>query len=171
METLATKAKERDELYAKKVQTENTLINERRQNAIRREELETKAGELEGRNSLLIRELKETQATLQTSHQQQAQTAIELNTVINENKSLKEQVESLQVLWAQKQCEIEHQEERYKSLQKLNQSLSTTLNQQRKEIQILKSEAEKTRMNHQDIVKALEMEISLLGSAPSHKTL
>ena len=79
-----------------------------------------------------------------------------------DNQRLREQVESLQVLWAQKQKELDQVEEKNRALQKLNQSLSLNLNSQRKEISVLKLDMEKDGFSAQEKIKALLAEIQML---------
>jgi len=72
-----------------------------------------------------------------------------------------DQIESLQLLWKEKQVEVERLEEKNRSLQKLNQQLSVNLNSQRKDIIDLKGEIEKDRYATTEKIKALEMQLDL----------
>ena len=71
-------------------------------------------------------------------------------------------MESLQALWAHKQRELEALEEKNNSLQKLNQSLSVNLNQQRKEFGALQTEVDAERFTFADKIKVLNDEIEML---------
>lgn len=80
------------------------------------------------------------------------------DTLANEKARLQEQVESLQVFWNDSQKQLEKRNVRIESLQKLNQQLSISLNQFRKDCEGLKSKIESFSHVTQDRVKALKGE-------------
>jgi chromosome segregation ATPase len=147
---------DRDMLYDAKVRIENQLIFEERQSSLYREETQkelqsTKEENVDLRNQLktrliemerIERELKSAQELLATHDQQEIEKT--------------DQIESLQLLWKDKQTEVERLEEKNRSLQKLNQQLSVTLNSQRKDIIELKGDIEKTAYVSNEKINALE---------------
>jgi chromosome segregation ATPase len=159
---MRAKIGERDRLFQQKVQLENDLVQEQRQFLSFREESQNHIDRLEIENASLRAQLKETLVL----NESQAQEVIKLNQEIphlrDEKQNLIEQVESLQALWNHKQKELEALEEKNKSLQKLNQSISLTLNQQRKTIHQLEQELEKERFQSGEKIEVLNDEIQLL---------
>ena len=86
----------------------------------------------------------------------------ELPHLRDQRQALTEQVESLQALWNHKQKENEALDEKNRALQKLNQTISVTLNQQRREIHQLKSEMEQERFASNEKIKTLISEVQML---------
>jgi hypothetical protein len=82
--------------------------------------------------------------------------------LMEDQQAKREQIESLQALWTQKQRELEQSEEKNRSLQKLNQMLSLNLNQQRKEIHGLKADLEKDQFTANEKIKTLIAEVQLV---------
>lgn len=84
-----------------------------------------------------------------------------------ESSALMEQVESLQCLWRDSNNELEKQKQKNHSLQKLNQQISSNLNQARREIQSLKDQLESNRFHTTEKVKELEGQIKIMTMTPS----
>jgi len=162
IESMRFKVSERDGLYAEKVKTENQLIYERRQNELQREESQLLIERLSQENTGLRTQLKETLVANEAAQQECARLSSELPNLRLQKQNLTEQVESLQALWSHKQKELESSEEKNKALQKLNQSISLTLNQQRKTIHGLEQELEQERFSAHEKIKTLLAEIQML---------
>jgi chromosome segregation ATPase len=156
IEIARRRAADRDMLYEAKVRIENQLIFEERQSQLYREETQ---GELQAakeenvdlRNQLKSRLIEMERMERELKSAQDRITAIECQ----ETEKI-DQIESLQLLWKDKQAEVERIEEKNRSLQKLNQQLSVTLNAQRKEIVELKAELEKNAYASNEKISALE---------------
>lgn len=162
LEAMRTKIAEYDRVYADKVRAENQLIQEQRQSEISRQEAQDKVEHLAQENGALRSEVKELLVALEADRQEKVRLSAELPNLRQERQNLIEQVESLQALWNHKQRELETVEEKNKALQKLNQSISTTLNQQRKEIHNLQQEVEQERFTSGEKIKTLLAEIQML---------
>lgn len=78
-----------------------------------------------------------------------------------ESQKMKEQVESLQLLWNENQQENENFRQKNSSLQKLNQELSLKLNQQRTEIKKLKNQMDQSLLHSRQEIKQLKMKMTL----------
>ena len=87
------------------------------------------------------------------------------NEKVNENKKLIDQVESLQLLWREAQDEYEKVISKNQSLQKLNQQLSTKLNQHRVQIKQLKSDIDQVHFSTKGKIKTLEAKSQQLAVA------
>ncbi len=97
-----------------------------------------------------LRSQKEESETLQVSEK-----------MLLENKTRQqEQIESLQVLWSETQKQVELKSARLESLQRLNQSLSISLNQFRKENDSLKNQSEKIKLMTKERLRSLKTEVS-----------
>ncbi len=162
IESMRVKIIERDALYAEKVNLENQLVFNQRQFEIQREEQQTLIARLASENTSMRVQLKESLVATEAAREEASRLSADLPSLRNEKQNLTEQVESLQALWSHKQNELEHAEQKNKALQKLNQSISLTLNQQRKEIQNQSQEIEKERFAANDRIKTLLAEIQML---------
>ncbi len=162
IEAMRAKLTERDGLYADKVKLENQLVKTQRQSDIQREEGQALSERLAGENTSMRVQLKEALIAAEAAKQEVARLSSDLPSLKAEKQNLTEQVESLQALWSHKQNELEASEQKIKALQKLNQSISLTLNQQRKQIHGLEQELEKERFTSAEKIKPMLAEIQLL---------
>lgn len=168
VEMLRDKAAQRDRLFDENVQLENNLVFERRQFISHRDDVQNRMDQLTQEAANLRVELKEVLVDRESKSQELQQLRGELPSLRQTNDKLIEQVESLQALWSHKQREFEQLMEKNGNLQKLNQSISLTLNQQRKEIQSLNQELETERFSAQAKVKTLMQEIEMLRQERSN---
>lgn len=159
---LRSKTGDRDQIFEEKVKLENTLVYEQRQYQIRREESQTAVNHLQEENSSLRIQLKELLLAQETQRQELEALNLELPDLREQQAAKREQIESLQALWAHKQRELDQVEEKNRSLQRLNQSLSLNLNEQRKEIHTLKTDMEKEHFQAQEKIKTLLAEVQML---------
>lgn len=159
---MRVKLTERDGLYADKVRIENQLVKTQRQSDIQREESQLLSERLAAENTSMRIQLKEALIAAEAAKQDVARLSADLPSLRNEKQNLTEQVESLQALWSHKQNELEAGEQKNKALQKLNQSISLTLNQQRKQIAGLEQELEKERYANHEKIKPILAEIQML---------
>lgn len=164
LDTFRDKAVERDRVYGEKLKLENNLVFERRQYEARQADAQERLNALELEVGDLRRQLKETLIDREAKQQELNEASTLIPNLQSERTRLLEQVESLQALWSHKQQELEAFEEKNRALQKLNQTVSVTLSQQRKEIHLLKNELEKERFTSSEHVKTLMQEIQLLRS-------
>lgn len=128
------KAAKEGELQA--LQTENCELRSLNRNHI-----------MEG--EVLKRELAETRAAGAAQHEQ--------------IKKLIDQVETLQLLWQDGQTQQEKTQGKNQALQKLNQQLSTTVNQQRHEIQSLKHRLETEALATTERIKEIKGHLQMIG--------
>lgn len=159
---LQEKNRDRNEVFAAKVEAENELVHLERKFETYRSESESENHRLFTEAAGLRSQLKDSlviQASMKKSLEEMSNELPELE---NSNKALFEQVESLQALWGQKQKDLEQVEEKNRSLQKLNQSLGLTLNQQRKEFTARQTELENDCYAAESKIKTLQTEIELL---------
>lgn len=162
IDQMRDKAAERDRLYNENVALENNLVFERRQAEARTTDVTTRLERLARENGDLRIQLKDALVGAEVKTQELERLNAEVPHLRDERGRLTEQVESLQALWNHKQFEIENVLEKNKNLQKLNQNVSVTLNQQRKEIHQLKNELEKERFAADEKIKTLLKEIQML---------
>jgi hypothetical protein len=165
VESMRAKVQERDSVFEAKVKLENQLVYEQRQSAIRDAENLATIERLGSDVVSLRAQLKETLIVNEAQKIEIEKLNSEVPHLKQVRENLTEQVESLQALWNHKQKELEAQEEKNRSLQKLNQTISLQLNQQRKEIHGLEQEVEKERYSAEEQIKALKAEIQMLRAA------
>lgn len=162
VESLKNKAQERDEMFEAKTKLENQLIHERRQADLKIHESEERIADLDKKTADLRIEVKELLVDREDKAQEIARLTEDLPNLQADRQRLIEQVESLQALWNHKQRELEQADEKNKNLQKLNQSISLALNDQRKKMHALETELETERMANRDTVRTLKSEIQML---------
>lgn len=162
--TLRPKADERDQVYENLMKSENQRIHDQRQFEQVRAEADQITEQLRQETAGLRVQVKELLIDRESKTQELTKISSELPHLRERNQALFEQVESLQALWNHKQKELEQSDEKYRSLQKLNQNLSVNLNQQRKEIHQLQAELDKERFQAQEKIKTLVLEIQMLRS-------
>jgi chromosome segregation ATPase len=148
--TLTERVTEMDRLFNQNVHFENELIIARRQ-----------FDELQTKNTIEIVELQKALArfrneskemALQLNHVSEENTKLAASTseCLTEKSALNEQVETLQALWRDQQFHLEKSNEQKKSLQKLNQELSTAINEYRREIRELKQKNDSLELKLKD---------------------
>ena len=162
------KARERDRLFKDNVRLENELVHERRQGAAARHDQQTVIDRLSETTEGLRRELEQLTEESASERTELARVKTALPEIIAARDALTEQVESLQSLWAQKQRDLDQAEEKIRNLQKLNQSLSVTLNEQRRELSDQRAVHEQHRFAADERAKTLRTEIELLRRPPAH---
>jgi chromosome segregation ATPase len=162
MEELRAKADERDTLFAERVRLDNQLLFEQRQSQMRSDDAQAEIDRLTSQNSELRVQLKETLVSNEYQNKELRELKQQVPQLQQSQKDLQDQVESLQILWAQKQKELDQSEDKNRALQKLNQSLSLNLNNQRKEMQSLKAEIDKDDFIAQEKIKTLLSEVQML---------
>lgn len=162
IETLRGKVGDRDELFEEKLKLQNQLVYDQRVHEMRILEFQTTIDGLEQENSAVRVELKEAILDRENQRKELEKLRRENGNMTNERQNMLEQVESLQALWNHKHKELEQAEERNRSLQKLNQNISITINQQRKEIHTLQTELDKERFTSEEKIKTLMTEIQML---------
>lgn len=159
---LQPKADERDRMYEDLLKAENAKVYSERQFEEYKKEAEANSEKVQAENAGLRMEVKELLVDREAKIQEINDLNQEMPHLRERHQAMTEQVESLQALWNHKQFELERQEEKNQSLQKLNQSLSSTLNQQRKEIHELQAELEKEKFTAAEKIKTLLAEIQML---------
>lgn len=165
IQALQGKADERDRMYAELTRSENERIYEQRKFEQSRAEADRAAGQMEMETASLRMQLKDVLVDREAKVQELTRLTAELPNLRERNQNLIEQVESLQTLWNHKQRELDQFDEKNRSLQRLNQTLSVSLNQQRKEIHQLQVELDKEKFAAQEKIKTLVTEIQLLRAA------
>lgn len=162
MDTWRAKANERDAIFAERVKLENQLLLEQRQNTRLHEENQDRIAVLESESASLRVQVKETLVKNEAQRQELERLQAEVPQFQAAKQALIEQVESLQALWNHKHKELEIVEEKFRSLQKMNQTLSVAMNQQRKELQTLQVEREQYEFHKDEKIKTLLAEIQML---------
>lgn len=162
IESLREKAGDRDAIFEDRLRLQNQMVYDQRQFEMRSLEYQTELDRVQDENSKIRVELKEALLEKESLVNEVSELRHQTSRMETENGALNEQVESLQALWNHKQKEFEQVEEKNRSLQKLNQNISLTLNQQRKQIHSLQTELDKERFTADEKIKNLIAEIQML---------
>jgi len=136
------KAGDRDQLKKSQVEFENRSIELERELAHVKGVYSKESHSLKVDVEHFRKQTKELIVQCETVKSQLATKANELSEALNQGGKLSDQVESLQILWKEKQEDFERSEEKNRSLQKLNQDISMKLNEARRETAQLKQKLE-----------------------------
>lgn len=136
------KAKERDQFKQSQVEFENRSIELDRELQHIKLAYSKESHALRSDLDQYRRQTKELLVQCETLKSQMSSKIIELNGANETNEKLADQVESLQILWKEKQEDLERSQERNRSLQKLNQDISLKVNELKKECHQLKQKLE-----------------------------
>ncbi|HAG91665.1 MAG TPA: hypothetical protein DCL41_07320 [Bdellovibrionales bacterium] len=139
---LSKRAKERDSFKSSKVEFENKNIELERQLSLLKENYSKESYHLKEDLSSYRKQTKELLVQCETLKSQLTEKTVNIDELSSENHRLTDQVESLQVLWKEKQEELERASEKNRSLQKLNQDISSKLNEARRDVAELKNKLE-----------------------------
>lgn len=161
LEIARRRAADRDLLFDAKIRIENQLIFEERQSQLYREETQKELQSLKEENLDLRNQLKTRLIEIERLEREVKTAQESITSLQTHQNDQSDQVESLQLLWKEKQSEVERLEEKNRNLQKLNQQLSVNLNVQRKEIVDLKMELEKERYALGEKINALETQLKI----------
>lgn len=146
----------------KATETEASLRDQLRHQITQREEFQAQVTILTKEMSAIRTQARSQMEELNRLTESEAKLREEVETLRLSEHNLTEQVNTLQVLWQEKQLSLDKLEEKNSSLQRLNQQLSLNLNQARKEIHILQNEKEFERQQAEEQIKSLREEIRLL---------
>lgn len=135
--------KDRDDLALQNIQLENRSVELERQLLNTKSMYSQENAVLKTDLEQFRRQAKELMVACETQKAQISEKIYEANELKDENSKYFDQVESLQVLWKEKQNELERSEEKNRSLQKLNQDISIKLNEAKRQIHNLKVGVEK----------------------------
>lgn len=162
VEEVRAKALERDHIQEERIRLENKMLFEQRQFSQSRQSSLAEVERLENDLASTRAQLKESLVFTESQRMELDRLKYEIPDLQEEVKGLRDQVESLQTLWAHKQIEFGKLEEKNRNLQNLNQAVSANLNLQRKEIQDLKLGMEREIYLKHEKIKAQQAEIEML---------
>lgn len=167
-ELLAERVQTLENEHQMRLEAENQLIAERRQRELIQERLQNKQNQFDIQMAEIRAELKSSTIENHRLSQDLEKSQNTLSQLNNENASLKEQVETLQLLWQDQQKLIEKETVKTAALQKLNQDLSSSVNSQRREIAQLQRQIEEQQLMTQKKIQMAQTEISLIGQSQDH---
>lgn len=149
LQELQQKASERDSFLQAKTKFENRCIELERETTHIKTSYAKENQALKSDLDHYRKQAKELLVQCETLKSQVSSKSLELDEQAKTSGKLSDQVESLQILWKEKQEDLERSTEKNRSLQKLNQDISLKLNEAKREIAHLKQklEAEKELLN------------------------
>ena len=140
------KARAYDEVFAENINLQNQAVADTR----RFDRFRIETGKSQSELLLRVREQGAQIKTLLVETDSRADREVRVNRELEEfrrgEERLKDQIESLQILWAQKQRDLDELVVKNAALQKLNQSLGVVLNQTRREMAELSLRADERRL-------------------------
>lgn len=142
MAELQSKASERDQYKQSQVEFENRNIELERELFHVKDAYSKESRALKSDTENFRRQTKELLVQCETLKSQIATKTTELDEQTLGASKLADQVESLQILWKEKQEDLERALEKNRSLQKLNQDISLKLNESKREVAELKQKLE-----------------------------
>lgn len=142
LEAAQKKANERDQFKQSQVEFENRSIELDRELQHVKFAYSKESQALRSDLEQYRRQTKELLVQCETIKSQMSSKVVELKAANESNEKLSDQVESLQILWREKQEDLERSQEKNRSLQKLNQDISLKVNELKKECHQLKQKLE-----------------------------
>lgn len=164
---LESQLSDQEELFQNKVSLENELVAKTRSFSESQNHFESELSRIQTECSEFRREAKQNHLEVGRLNAELESHKLQNSQLSEKNKTLEDQVESLQCLWRDTHLKLEQQTEKYHSLQKLNQQLSTSLNEQRLEMALLKEQRDTSRFQTECKIKELEGQVKVLGSTHS----
>lgn len=159
----AEKAKAFDELLDRSIVIENQLIEKTRAHNEHQATAAAESAQLQLDNSELRTQVKTQLMSLENLKNQVAYLNQVESVSRSEVKQLTDQVETLQLLWQEGQTKQEKLAVKNQAMQKLNQQLSTTINQQRHEIQRLRTQIESQNYSTSERIKEIKGHLQMMG--------
>jgi chromosome segregation ATPase len=162
LEKVKSETHDSEQLFQEKLKLENSLVFERRQHELTRTEAKSRLETLESDTLALRHQVKELLIAREVDRQELETLRADLPSLQEDRKALHDQVDTLQLLWEQKQNDLEKLEQKVQGLQKLNQAISGNLNEKSKEISRLEAKLEQERLQAKEREQTLKAEIKLL---------
>lgn len=160
---LEVRVEDYEKLYEEKVSLQNKLVAVQRSAEEKEEEFNSEVRRLQVDLANFRREAKEKTLELDRLTQASIQEISDLEELRQAKTRLEDQVESLQCLWRDTNNQLELQSEKNKALQKLNQQLSTSLNERRKEVENLRGQMDSHGFRASDKIRDLQGQVKALG--------
>lgn len=136
------KAIERDEYKQSSIQFENRCIEVDRELAQLKHVYSKESQSLKADLDQYRQQTKQLLIQCETLKSQMTEKTAEHHEQKQESERLADQVESLQILWKEKQEDLERAQEKNKSLQRLNQDISQRLNEAKRDVALYKRKLE-----------------------------
>ncbi|MCB0364873.1 MAG: hypothetical protein H6624_05000 [Bdellovibrionaceae bacterium] len=155
--------KDYEALYEEKISLENKLVAANRAVETTENGFNEEVRRLQVELADFRREAKEKSLEVARLTDQNLQEIAELEDLRLAKSRLEDQVESLQCLWRDANNQLEIQSEKNRSLQKLNQQLSTSLNERRKEVEALRGQMDSHGFRASDKIRELEGQVKTLA--------
>lgn len=159
----AEKTKDYEALFEKSVALENAKILTERRFTEFKAAKETEIQSLQSENCELRALNRNHILEIETLKRELAEGKSTATSQQDQIKKLIDQVETLQLLWQDGQAQQEKLTTKNQALQKLNQQLSTTVNQQRHEIQGLKHDLETQVLATSERIKEIKGHLQMIG--------
>lgn len=161
------KTQDYEALFEKSVALENRLIQEQRQFAEFRQCREKEIATLQVEVSDLRTQNKSNLIEIENLQCQFAEVSAESLTLKEKEARTTDQIETLQMLWQDSQTQIEKINVKNSALQNLNQQLSSTIQQQRHEINQLKGQIEAQNLNTTERIKEIKGQLQIMNKNSS----
>ena len=145
------------------IEVENQLLSQERKMQSQKEQSASEIQTLQEQLSEYRGQAKSRAIEIERLSGDHAEQAEKLEAFQDENAALKEQVESLQVLWRDNNLELEKANEKNESLQKLNQQISLSLNEARRALTEERNKKEIYSFQTKEKMRELEMQIGQLS--------
>lgn len=151
-------------VYEKNVELENQVLQLERKLSQQKQEFQTNTDNLN--QELQENRILAKQKTLEVATLESELEDFQVNNtrITNERDRLLDQVESLQSLWRNNNEQLESLKAKYNSLQKLNQQISITLNDTRKQLQKERDQKETLNFKTREKINELESQVHLLST-------
>jgi chromosome segregation ATPase len=155
---------DQERLFQDKISVENKLVATQRSFSEAKAQYEENLNQLQEGLAEFRREAKERSLEVDRLNKEMGLIKSQRDELSTSKRELEDRIESLECLWRDNHQQHEQLKERHQALQNLNQQLSTSLIEQRREVNLLKEQRDANHLQTSTKIRELEGQVKYLGA-------
>lgn len=155
---------DQERLFQDKISVENQLVATQRSFSDAKTQYEENLNQLQEGLAEFRREAKERSLEVDRLNKEMGLIKSHRDELSTSKRELEDRIESLECLWRDTHQQHEQLKERHQALQNLNQQLSTSLIEQRREVNLLKEQRDANHLQTSTKIRELEGQVRYLGA-------
>ncbi|MBK7842540.1 MAG: hypothetical protein IPJ71_02420 [Bdellovibrionales bacterium] len=155
---------DQERLFQEKISVENQLVAAQRSFSDTKLQYEENLSQLQAGLAEFRREAKERSLEVDRLNKEMGSMKSQRDELSASKRELEDRIESLECLWRDTHQQHEQLKERHQALQNLNQQLSTSLIEQRREVNLLKEQRDSNHLQTSTKIRELEGQVRYLGA-------
>lgn len=161
---------DQERLFQDKITVENQLVATQRSFSDAKSQYEENLNQLQEGLAEFRREAKERSLEVDRLNKEMGLIKSQRDELSTSKRELEDRIESLECLWRDTNQQHEQLKERHQALQNLNQQLSTSLIEQRREVNLLKEQRDANHLQTSTKIRELEGQVRYLGTTAVRTT-